>query len=97
MVVELLQDIFTTFDAICEQHDVMKIKTIGDSYMAVAFGTANVMPSGVEAQRTANVMPSGRGSEQRTSCRAESRHSEQRTASVMPSGACPAEGRIEAQ
>ncbi len=37
VVVALLQDIFTTFDAICEQHDVMKIKTIGDSYMAVAF------------------------------------------------------------
>ena len=29
--------IFTAFDAICEQHHVMKIKTIGDSYMAVAF------------------------------------------------------------
>ncbi|MBK7187013.1 MAG: tetratricopeptide repeat protein [Ignavibacteria bacterium] len=72
MVVELLQDIFTTFDAICEQHDVMKIKTIGDSYMAVAFETANVMPSGVEAQRTANVMPSGVEA--------------QRTANVMPSG-----------
>ncbi|MBK6291681.1 MAG: tetratricopeptide repeat protein [Ignavibacteria bacterium] len=61
VVVELLQNIFTTFDAICEQHDVMKIKTIGDSYMAVAFGTANVMPSGacpaegrIEAQQIAN-------------------------------------------
>jgi len=37
VVVALLQDIFTTFDAICAEHDVMKIKTIGDSYMAVAF------------------------------------------------------------
>ena len=36
-VVDLLQKIFTTFDAICAEHDVMKIKTIGDSYMAVAF------------------------------------------------------------
>jgi class 3 adenylate cyclase/tetratricopeptide (TPR) repeat protein len=36
-VVDLLQQIFTAFDAICAMHDVMKIKTIGDSYMAVAF------------------------------------------------------------
>jgi len=36
-VVSLLQNIFTTFDAICAEHNVMKIKTIGDSYMAVAF------------------------------------------------------------
>ncbi len=48
-IVSLLQNIFTTFDAICVQHDVMKIKTIGDSYMAVAFGTAN------SEQRIANV------------------------------------------
>jgi len=37
VLVELLQQIFTTFDAICAEHNVMKIKTIGDSYMAVAF------------------------------------------------------------
>jgi adenylate cyclase len=37
VVVDLLQNIFTMFDAICIEHDVMKIKTIGDSYMAVAF------------------------------------------------------------
>jgi adenylate cyclase len=37
VVVQLLQDIFTTFDGICAKNDVMKIKTIGDSYMAVAF------------------------------------------------------------
>ncbi|MBK6761707.1 MAG: hypothetical protein IPG73_13605 [Ignavibacteria bacterium] len=48
-VVSLLQNIFTTFDAICAKHDVMKIKTIGDSYMAVAFGIAN------SEQRIANV------------------------------------------
>lgn len=33
----LLADIFRQFDEICERHDVTKIKTIGDSYMAVAF------------------------------------------------------------
>ena len=69
VVVELLQNIFSSFDGICAKHDVTKIKTIGDSYMAVAFGTANteqrtqnseqrtahVMPSVVEAQRIANV------------------------------------------
>ncbi|MBC8124591.1 MAG: tetratricopeptide repeat protein [Candidatus Kapabacteria bacterium] len=37
-VVALLQGMFTTFDGICAEHNVMKIKTIGDSYMAVAFG-----------------------------------------------------------
>ncbi|MBK9184683.1 MAG: hypothetical protein IPM83_16705 [Ignavibacteria bacterium] len=28
----------SSFDGICAKHDVTKIKTIGDSYMAVAFG-----------------------------------------------------------
>ncbi len=36
-VVDLLQKIFTTFDAICAERNAMKIKTIGDAYMAVAF------------------------------------------------------------
>jgi class 3 adenylate cyclase len=33
----LLAEIFQRFDDICERHDVTKIKTIGDAYMAVAF------------------------------------------------------------
>jgi len=36
-VVHLLEQIFTTLDAVCEKHNVVKIKTIGDSYMAVSF------------------------------------------------------------
>ncbi|RPI67097.1 MAG: hypothetical protein EHM43_09885, partial [Ignavibacteriae bacterium] len=36
-VVHLLEQIFTSLDAVCKRHDVIKIKTIGDSYMAVAF------------------------------------------------------------
>jgi len=36
-VVHLLEQVFTTLDAVCEKHDVIKIKTIGDSYMAVSF------------------------------------------------------------
>jgi len=36
-VVHLLEQIFTTLDVVCEKHDVIKIKTIGDSYMAVSF------------------------------------------------------------
>jgi len=52
-VVQLLQDMFTTFDSICADHDVMKIKTIGDSYMAVAFGTSNQTAN--SEQRIANV------------------------------------------
>ena len=35
-VVELLNEIFSRFDALCAQHGVEKIKTIGDAYMAVA-------------------------------------------------------------
>ena len=34
--VELLNQIFTTFDAICDRIGVEKIRTIGDGYMAVA-------------------------------------------------------------
>ena len=36
-VVHLLEQIFTTLDAVCGKHNVIKIKTIGDSYMAVSF------------------------------------------------------------
>jgi adenylate cyclase len=36
-VVRLLEQVFTTLDTVCEKYDVVKIKTIGDSYMAVAF------------------------------------------------------------
>ncbi len=35
-VVELLDGLFTQFDALCRQYGVEKIKTIGDAYMAVA-------------------------------------------------------------
>ena len=35
-LVELLNDVFTRFDALASQHGVEKIKTIGDAYMAVA-------------------------------------------------------------
>ncbi len=34
--VALLDDLFSRFDALSEQHNVEKIKTIGDAYMAVA-------------------------------------------------------------
>ncbi|RPI65225.1 MAG: hypothetical protein EHM43_12945, partial [Ignavibacteriae bacterium] len=37
IVVQLLEQIFTALDDVCTKHDVVKIKTIGDSYMAVAF------------------------------------------------------------
>ena len=33
-VVEVLDQIFSAFDLLCEEHDVEKIKTIGDAYMA---------------------------------------------------------------
>ncbi len=41
IVIEILDDVFSKCDAICAKHQVTKIKTIGDSYMAVAFGIAN--------------------------------------------------------
>ena len=34
-VVEVLDQIFTAFDALCDKHGLEKIKTIGDAYMAV--------------------------------------------------------------
>jgi class 3 adenylate cyclase len=39
-VVLLLERFFSTLDAVCAKHNVVKIKTIGDSYMAVAFSDA---------------------------------------------------------
>ena len=47
---QLLDKVFETFDEICERHGVTKIKTIGDSYLAVAFGEATSTE-----QRAANV------------------------------------------
>jgi class 3 adenylate cyclase len=48
-VVHLLEQIFTTLDAVCEKHNVVKIKTIGDSYMAVAFeGVTNAATCALE-------------------------------------------------
>jgi len=35
-VVALLDDLFTRFDALAEEHGLEKIKTVGDAYMAVA-------------------------------------------------------------
>jgi class 3 adenylate cyclase len=41
VVASLLESVFHDFDAICRRHSVTKIKTIGDSYMAVAFDDAD--------------------------------------------------------
>jgi len=37
VVTELLDDVFNAFDELCAAHNVTKIKTIGDAYLAVAF------------------------------------------------------------
>lgn len=47
-VVKLLSEIFTACDAIIAEHGLMKIKTIGDSYMSVAFN-GNVAESSSQA------------------------------------------------
>ena len=47
-LVELLNNMFSSFDRLAEQHGLEKIKTIGDSYMAVA-GLPVLIPEHVEA------------------------------------------------
>ncbi len=49
-VVHLLSQIFSTLDEVCKGHGVTKIKTVGDSYMAVA-GVPDVLED--HAQRAA--------------------------------------------
>ena len=44
-VVYLLEQIFSTLDAVCKRHNVIKIKTIGDSYMAVSFESVSIAAS----------------------------------------------------
>ena len=39
-VTDLLDQVFDHFDEICDRHGVTKVKTIGDAYLAVAFGEA---------------------------------------------------------
>ena len=41
----LLDSIYTAFDEICNQHGLTKIKTIGDAYLAVAFGDGDEQTS----------------------------------------------------
>ena len=37
VVAKLLDDVFNALDELCDRHNVTKIKTIGDAYLAVAF------------------------------------------------------------
>jgi class 3 adenylate cyclase/Tfp pilus assembly protein PilF len=50
-VIHFLDTIFTALDAVCKKHNLVKIKTIGDSYMAVAFPTE----SSSSEQRVASI------------------------------------------
>lgn len=54
-VVKMLENIFRSIDAICEQHNVIKIKTIGDSYMCLAHdGNGELGMGNGSEQRTAS-------------------------------------------
>ncbi len=48
LLLDLLNQIFTAFDRLCEQHGLEKIKTIGDAYMVVG-GLPNPDPNHVNA------------------------------------------------
>jgi len=51
-VIALLDDVFSQCDAICAKHGVTKIKTIGDSYMCVAFDNViNAALAAIEMSR----------------------------------------------
>ncbi len=50
-VVQFLEHVFSSLDEICKKHELTKIKTIGDSYMAVSFPSR----SSSSEQQTASV------------------------------------------
>ncbi len=47
-LVNMLSKIFTALDVVCKEHGVTKIKTIGDSYMAVSFASVGDAASSSE-------------------------------------------------
>ena len=49
-VTRLLADVFERFDSICDEHDVTKIKTIGDSYLAVSFQNSELRTQNSELE-----------------------------------------------
>src|SRR5262249_5409256 len=55
-VVEYLDHLVRAFDALCEQHGVDKIKTIGDSYMAAAGFDSRAREGAVAVGRLALAM-----------------------------------------
>jgi class 3 adenylate cyclase len=73
-VVELLDDVFTRFDELAEQHGLEKIKTIGDAYMAVAGLPTPVADHAARAARMALGMQAAvRAANERTSHRLDLR------------------------
>ncbi len=51
-VVKLLENIFRTLDALCDEHNVVKIKTVGDSYMCFR-GDADASTNALSVARVA--------------------------------------------
>jgi len=64
-VVRLLESLFSNFDELCQRHGVMKVKTIGDSYMAFkgdespAANATSVANLALAMRDTAFTWPSG--------------------------------------
>ncbi|MBK7576997.1 MAG: tetratricopeptide repeat protein [Ignavibacteria bacterium] len=55
-LVQLLSNIFTACDAVVAEHGLMKIKTIGDSYMCVAFNNNVALTSALAAYQMLRVV-----------------------------------------
>ncbi|HRK05119.1 MAG TPA: tetratricopeptide repeat protein [Chlorobiota bacterium] len=64
-VIELLATMFSAFDALCEHHGVIKVKTIGDSYMCfksdgdVATNASEIASLALELLEVCGTWPSG--------------------------------------
>ena len=57
--VKLLEELFNSFDALCELHEVTKVKTIGDSYLCFAENAENITSVALAMAASIGVWPDG--------------------------------------